>query len=252
MNELPFIGADAPPETFPPVEQALRKPDGLLAVGGDLSPERLLAAYRRGIFPWFDDRTPILWWSPDPRMVLETGRMYRSRRLRRTLRRGHYRVTMDQAFDAVVTACADVSLRPDQNATWITPEMADAYGHLHRMGHAHSLEVWQGRRLVGGIYGLALGRIFFGESMFHRINDGSKIALAWLDAELAARDFLLLDCQVESPHLARLGAQPMPRRRFTNLVERHARTDAPPAPWTLGVDRDMAASPQPRPERATG
>ncbi|MCP1726730.1 leucyl/phenylalanyl-tRNA--protein transferase [Natronospira proteinivora] len=217
MTQLPWIPKGAPAE-FPDPSQALEEPNGLLAAGGDLSPERLLAAYRQGIFPWFDDRNPILWWSPDPRLVIEPGQLHISRRLRRTLRQQNYRVSLDQAFESVIHACADVDLRPDQGGTWITPAMIEAYTRLHQRGHAHSIEVWMDGELAGGLYGISLGRVFFGESMFSRRRDGSKIAMAWLDAQLAAWQFELMDCQVSSPHLLRMGAREIPRQTFLRRV----------------------------------
>lgn len=220
---------------FPDPRQALDEPNGLLAAGGDLSPERLIEAYRNGIFPWFDESTPIMWWSPDPRMVIYPGRLHVSRRLARRLRKPDYRVTLDQAFGKVIEACADSSLRPDQGGTWITPEMIEAYTRLHELGFAHSIEVWSDEELIGGLYGLGIGRVFFGESMFSRRRDGSKIAMAWLDAQLRAWGFALMDCQVESPHLYRMGAVELPREDFLALLERHTMETGPPTPWRLSA-----------------
>jgi len=183
---------DAP---FPPAEAALREPNGLLAVGGDLSPRRLLRAYRSGAFPWYGEGQPILWWSPDPRAVLLPERVRVSRSLRRTLRRGLFRVTVDRAFDAVIEACATVP-RPGQDGTWITPEMAAAYRRLHRLGHAHSVEAWtRDGELAGGLYGVAIGRVFFGESMFSRRSDASKVALVTLCRALEAWGYGLVDAR---------------------------------------------------------
>ncbi len=198
--------------TFPDVNLALREPDGLLAVGGDLTPERILAGYRRGIFPWYSDDQPILWWSPDPRSVLFPARFKVSKSLRKTLRRKRFRVTMDQAFEEVIRACA--APRRGSSGTWITREMAAAYTVLHHMGHAHSVECWLDGQLAGGIYGVAIGRIFFGESMFSRESDASKVAFAFLARQLSAWNFALIDCQVHSTHLVSLGAQQMPRAEF--------------------------------------
>jgi leucyl/phenylalanyl-tRNA--protein transferase len=195
---------------FPPVEKAL--PSGLLAVGGDLSAERLLAAYRMGIFPWYSEGEPILWWSPNPRFVLFPGELRISRSMRQFLRKGVLRISFDEAFPAVVAACRKP--RPGQEGTWITPEMQAAYGRLHELGYAHSVEAWQGRTLVGGLYGVSLGRAFFGESMFSTLSNASKAALITLVTRLGEWGFDLIDCQVETPHLASLGARPLPRREF--------------------------------------
>jgi leucyl/phenylalanyl-tRNA--protein transferase len=183
--------------------------DGLICAGGDLSPARVLAAYRQGIFPYFDHTTPILWWSPDPRAIIELDGFHVSRRLARTLRSGKYFVTFDQAFDRVIRGCAD---RPE--GTWITPEMISAYGELHRLGHAHSVEVWQEGELAGGVYGLAVGGLFAGESMFTARRDGSKIALAHLVEHLRQRGYTLFDVQYLNDHTASLGAIEIPRRRY--------------------------------------
>ncbi|GAB4122146.1 MAG: leucyl/phenylalanyl-tRNA--protein transferase [Sideroxydans sp.] len=198
---------------FPPVERALREPNGLLAAGGDLSPVRLLQAYRHGIFPWFSPGDPILWWSPDPRMVLFPGEFKRSHSLRKTLRRGHYQLRTDSAFEAVMRACA--APRGTGDGTWITAEMIAAYTELFRLGYAHSVEVWMDGELAGGLYGVALGGLFFGESMFSRRPDGSKIALAHL-AQQWQRWYPhgLIDCQMYTPHLASLGARELPRSEF--------------------------------------
>jgi leucyl/phenylalanyl-tRNA--protein transferase len=186
----------------------MAEPNGLLAIGGDLSPARLLAAYRRGIFPWYGPGQPILWWCPDPRAVLYPDSVRISRSLAKVLRRGRLQVTVDRDFDAVVQACAEP--RPGQDGTWITRQMATAYGRLHRLGVAHSVEVREQDRLVGGLYGVALGEVFFGESMFSRVPDASKVALV----ALARMGFRLIDCQVPSAHLARLGAKEISRATF--------------------------------------
>jgi leucyl/phenylalanyl-tRNA---protein transferase len=202
---------------FPAVDQALDSPNGLLAAGGDLAPQRLISAYRQGIFPWYEAGQPILWWSPDPRAVLFPERLHVARTLRRSLRDGTHTVTFDRAFDTVVQACTRP--RPRQSGqTWITAEMFDAYRRLHHLGVAHSVEVWQGERLVGGLYGLALGAAFFGESMFSRVSDASKVALVWLSRQLQAWDYHLIDCQVSSAHLQRLGAIDMPREDFLRAL----------------------------------
>jgi len=202
---------------FPDVSLALREPDGLLAVGGDLAPDRILAGYRKGIFPWYGDDQPILWWSPDPRTVLFPTRFKVSRSLRKTLRKGRFRVTMDRAFEDVILGCA--APRRAASGTWITREMAAAYTALHNRGYAHSMECWLDERLVGGIYGVAIGKIFFGESMFSRVTDASKVAFAFLARQLSAWGFVLIDCQVHSPHLASLGAEQISRREFVDYLE---------------------------------
>ena len=224
---LALLGDD-PASPFPPAAQALREPDGLLAVGGDLSPTRLLNAYRHGIFPWFSEGQPILWWSPDPRMVFRTDGVHLSSRFRRELRRSGWVARADGAFDAVVAACGSAPRR-GQHGTWITAGMRAAYGALHRLGHAHSVEVYAGDELVGGIYGVALGRMFFGESMFSARPGGSKVALAALACRLHGWGWPLVDAQVESAHLASLGAHAMPREDFLAAVARLAEPLAPGA-----------------------
>lgn len=182
---------------------------GLVAVGGDLRPERLLEAYRMGIFPWYDEGWPVLWWSPDPRAIFEIGGLRISRRLRRTIRSGRFQVTINQAFDAVIRGCAD---RPD--GSWLTAEMIEAYIRLHRLGFAHSVETWYRGELAGGIYGVAIGGFFAGESMFYRVSDASKVALVHLAEHLQRRGFTLFDTQILNDHTARLGAVEIPRREY--------------------------------------
>lgn len=234
---IPWLYADTP---FPPVVQALKEPNGLLAGGGDLSPQRLLAAYRRGIFPWYSPGEPILWWSPDPRMVLFPGALRITRSLAKTLRNADYRVTLDSAFEQVIAACGAVP-RPGQNGTWITAEMQQAYIRLHALGHAHSVETWRGGQLVGGLYGVAIGRAFCGESMFSHATDASKIALAHLCRFLAGRGFGIIDCQMETAHLTSLGARPIPRddylARLAALVEQGDGPGRWPADGIDGVFR---------------
>ncbi len=213
--ELPQLGED-PASPFPPVSDALDSPNGLLAWGGDLQPERLLAAYRSGIFPWYSEGQPILWWSPAPRCVIYPHNIYLSRRTRRRYNSGVYHLTADTAFDQVLVACAEP--RGYDNGTWITRAMIEAYSHLFRLGHAHSLEVWEGEVLVGGIYGLSLGSVFFGESMFSRRTDASKIALVALCRQLHSFGYALLDCQVGNPHLYSMGAEEISRRKFEALL----------------------------------
>lgn len=214
-----WLEEDSDPAHFPDPVYALEEPNGLLAVGGDLSPARLLNAYRQGIFPWYSEGQPILWWSPAPRAVLFPERLRLSRSLQKTLRKGQMQVTLDQNFAAVIEACSEA--RADQDGTWITTEMKQAYQHLHRIGFAHSVEVWQGEKLVGGLYGVSMGKVFFGESMFSRISDASKVALAHLVQQLTAWDFALIDCQVGSPHLFRLGAEEIPRDAFLSLLDQY-------------------------------
>ena len=197
---------------FPPVELALRQPDGLLAAGGDLMPERLLDAYRHGIFPWFSAGDPILWWSPDPRMVLFPDEFKISKSLRKTLQKGQYEVRTDCAFEQVMRACS--MPREGQDGTWIQEEIIDAYVRLHKMGLAHSVETWMNGELVGGLYGVSLGRMFYGESMFSRKTDASKIALAHLATQLKRWKFGMIDCQMNTPHLASMGAREITRREF--------------------------------------
>lgn len=226
---ISWLRADDPPGAFPPVTRALEEPNGLLCAGGDLSPERLLAGYRRGIFPWYAPGQPILWWSPDPRAVLWPRDFHVSRSLARTIRNRGYELRVDTDFAAVVDRCGDHELRPE--GTWITPAMRDAYVRLHELGHAHAVETWLGEQLVGGIYGVAVGRVFFGESMFSLARDASKVAMARLVRELEVRGFELLDCQMPSPHLASLGVLSIPRRRFVALLQQWADPPAPPGNW---------------------
>jgi leucyl/phenylalanyl-tRNA--protein transferase len=231
-----WLDPDNPDIGFPDVERALKEPDGLLAIGGDLSRARLLRAYSNGIFPWYGPGQPILWWAPDPRLVLPPEALRISRSLRKTLRQGAFRVTLDQAFEAVINHCAGP--RANTSGTWITPEMAAAYLALHRQGYAHSVECWQGDRLAGGLYGVALGRVFFGESMFARARDASKVALVHLARQLSRWDFPLIDCQVHTRHLESLGAALLPRKQFTRLLRAACVLPAPPSPWRF--DRDLA------------
>lgn len=228
---IPWLRPEGPAADFPPVEAALSDPNGLLCAGGDLSTERLLAAYRRGIFPWYAPGQPILWWSPDPRAVLRPAEFHVSRSLSRAMRNRGFSLSIDTAYADVVASCGDRELRPE--GTWITPAMRDAYVRLHELGHAHSAEVWLGTRLVGGIYGVALGRVFFGESMFSLARDASKVAMARLVEELMGRGFELLDCQIPSPHLATLGARAVPRQQFVALLQQWIDQPAPVGSWRL-------------------
>lgn len=217
---------------FPDPERA--EPDGLLAVGGDLSPRRLLAAYERGIFPWFSEKGPILWWSPDPRLVLRPEWLHLPRSLARTLRRGRYAVRADTAFAEVIAGCA-AARRPGQRGTWITPEMIAAYERLHRMGFAHSFEAWEGEGLAGGLYGVSLGGAFFGESMFSERPDASKAAFAASVPWLADRGVALVDCQVRTEHLVRFGAREIPRAAFLAELRRALRRPTLQGRWEMTV-----------------
>jgi leucyl/phenylalanyl-tRNA--protein transferase len=220
----------APEEPFPPVERALRHPNGLLCAGADLSIERLLAAYRRGIFPWYSDDEPILWWSPDPRMVLFTDELKISRSLAKSIRNKGYEVRVDTAFDEVIEGCA--APRRGASGTWLGPEMRRAYRRLHRAGYAHSFETWRDGRLVGGLYGVAIGRMFYGESMFTRAPDASKVALVALARTLRARGFPMIDCQQRTPLLAALGAREIPRAEFLRRLAALVNYPEPPGKWS--------------------
>jgi leucyl/phenylalanyl-tRNA--protein transferase len=221
-------------DAFPPVGRALREPNGLLAAGADLSMPRLIQAYRSGIFPWFNEDQPILWWSPDPRMVLYPAEVKISRSLGKRLRRRDYEMRADTAFSAVVRACA--APRAGTAGTWITPQMVEAYEALHRAGHAHSLETWIEGELAGGLYGVALGRAFFGESMFARATDASKIALAHLARQLERWDYGIVDCQMTTPHLASLGAREISRAAFTRKLAELVNYPRTGGMWQLDDD----------------
>ncbi len=228
MRSLCWLPRDGRVDAFPPVEQALTEPNGLLAAGGDLSPVRLLAAYQQGIFPWYQDGQPILWWSPDPRAVLRPAALKISRSLRRSVTKRGFELRVDTAFARVVAACAEP--RRYGGGTWITAEMAEAYERLHELGWAHSFETWAEGRLVGGLYGVAIGRAFFGESMFTRATDASKVALVNAVDFLRGRGFDLIDCQVASAHVKSLGAVEIPRSEFVALL-RELCADARPETW---------------------
>jgi len=225
---IPWLDSGDP---FPEVERALAEPNGLLAAGADLSLPRLLEAYRNGIFPWFSHDQPILWWSPDPRMVLFPAELKVSRSLARTLRSTRFEVRADTAFDAVIEGCRQP--RRGESGTWITEEMAEAYGTLHRAGFAHSVETWLDDKLVGGLYGVALGRAFFGESMFARVSDASKVALVALARQLQHWGFGVIDCQMNTAHLASLGAREIPRAEFTRRLRELVHYAPVPVPWRL-------------------
>lgn len=209
--------------TFPPPHLATK--EGLLAVGGDLRPERLILAYKSGIFPWYSESDPILWWSPDPRLVLYPEELHASRSLRRTIRRGIFRITFDTDFEGVISTCAQIRL-DSATDTWITPEMKSAYVSLHELGYAHSVEARFENKLVGGLYGVALGRGFFGESMFSRMDNASKACLVYLVSFLRSQNFDFIDCQVHTDHLVRMGARNVPRKVYLKQL-RHALQAAP-------------------------
>lgn len=213
---LHYLDPFEPDQDFPALPTALKEPDGLLAVGGCLSPQRLLKAYRHGVFPWFNPGEPILWWSPDPRLVLFPERLKVSRSLKKTLRQQGFQITYDQAFAEVMQACA--APRDGQVGTWISSDMQQAYLALHRQGQAHSVEVWLEGHLVGGLYGVAVGCVFFGESMFHRVNDASKVAFVQLVKQLSEWGYELIDCQVSSAHLLSLGAEVISRAEFAECL----------------------------------
>ncbi len=213
---------------FPPPEMAEKS--GLLAIGGDLSPERLLQAYSRGIFPWFSPGDPLLWWSPDPRTIFVPGEMHIPRRLQRTIRQGRYTVRADSDFKAVISSCATITRRHEKG-TWITGGMLAAYNRLHELGFAHSIECWQNGELAGGLYGVAIGRAFFGESMFSRVRDASKVALAALAARLQEWQFLFIDCQFLTDHLARLGAREISRSRYLKVLDKAISYPTIRGPW---------------------
>lgn len=231
---IPFLHLD---NAFPPVEQALLQPNGLLAAGGDLSPARLLEAYRHGIFPWFSAGDPILWWSPDPRMVLIPQELKVSHSLRKTLHRGKYEVRTDTAFEQVMRACA--APRDEEGGTWIQEEIIAAYVRLRRMGIAHSIETWVNGELAGGLYGVSIGRMFYGESMFSYKTDASKIALAHLCKQLERWNFGMIDCQMNTAHLASMGAHEIPRRQFITRLQELLHYPDTDSPWHF--DHDLIA-----------
>jgi leucyl/phenylalanyl-tRNA--protein transferase len=233
MN-IPWLG---PNDSLPPVERALRRPNGLLAAGGGLAVPRLLEAYSRGCFPWFNEGEPVLWWSPDPRMVLLPGELHVSRSLLKRIRHGGFSVRADTAFRRVMEACA--APRPGQSGSWITDDMVEAYGALHEAGYAHSIETWVDGDLTGGLYGVAIGRAFFGESMFARSSDASKLAFVHLVAQLQHWEFGIIDCQMNTSHLAGFGAREIPRIAFLDLIRAHVGRAGPAVPWQL--DQDLAS-----------
>lgn len=244
---MPIFSLTDDPTLFPRPD--LAEPGGLLAVGGDLRPERLLAAYRRGIFPWYDEQSPILWWSPDPRPIVFPELVHVSRRLARTLRSGKFRVTLDTAFGGVIRGCA-ATPRNVGDGTWILPEMIEAYERLHAAGHAHSVEAWLDRELVGGAYGVAIGKAFFGESMFHTTTDASKVAFVTLCRHLARQGFHFIDCQQTTGHLCRFGAVEVRRAEFRKRLDVARESGGEPGPWRLEDDACVAASGQTSPPDA--
>ncbi len=238
-----LLDPDDPTAPFPAVEQAEEEPNGLLAMGGDLTVPRLLNAYRKGIFPWYSPGQPILWWSPDPRTVLSPGRVVISRSLAKSIRNRGYTVSIDRDFPAVIQACS--APRHEEDGTWITDEMAAAYTQLHQAGYAHSVEIWQDGHLAGGLYGVSIGRIFFGESMFSSARDASKVALVYLCERLHDWNFSLIDCQVYTGHLVSLGAEEIPRSRFVEILDRSVSEPPGDAAWDpmLSTPRSISFSP---------
>lgn len=234
MSTLPWLDPFDDTQPFPDPELALAEPDGLLAVGGNLSPQRLLSAYQIGVFPWYCDGQPILWWSPNPRTVLFPEKIKISRSLRKILRRGDFTVTADTAFDRVMQGCS--APRTNDSGTWISSEMRTAYYRLHRLGFAHSIECWIGQRLAGGLYGVSLGQIFFGESMFSLAANASKVALAYLCLHLQHWGFALIDCQMRTEHLISMGAEEIPRPAFRHYLASHCMIQDRDAPWQLERD----------------
>jgi leucyl/phenylalanyl-tRNA--protein transferase len=227
---IPWLDVD---DVFPPLTAALREPNGLLAAGADLSPARLIDAYRRGIYPWYSEGQPVLWWSPDPRMVLFIDEFRMSRSLAKRVRRREFEMRCDTAFDRVIEACA-AAPREGQRGTWITSDMMHAYRRLHSLGYAHSLEAWRDGEIVGGLYGVALGNVFFGESMFTRVTDASKVCLAALVALLQHCGTALIDCQQETAHLASMGARPIAREAFATKLGELIHSSRPPGGWRSG------------------
>ena len=231
---LPWLDPTDDDQPFPNPNRALAEPDGLLAVGGSLQPRRLLRAYRLGIFPWYSPGQPILWWSPDPRLILFPERVNVSRSLRKTLRKEQFTLTLDSDFPAVIAACA--APRTPEGGTWITADMHRAYCRLHRLGHAHSVEVRHQGDLVGGLYGVAIGRIFYGESMFSLMSDASKVALVFLATQLQRWEFAAIDCQMRTDHLMRMGAVEVPRPLFLNLLQAGCAMPDRKGPWQFDAD----------------
>lgn len=236
---LHWLDPRNPNQPFPPAHLAMREPNGLLAIGGDLSLTRLLRAYSQGIFPWYNPDEPILWWCPDPRSVLLPSALHVSRSLRRAIRKADYAVTFDHRFADVLDACARA--RRGSHGTWLGDDMRRAYRGLHELGYAHSVEVWRDGELIGGLYGMALGRVFFGESMFSRADDASKIALYWLSRQLDAWAYEMIDCQISSAHLESLGATEIPRAEFLRRLALSREDPQRPSIWRFEIERPGAA-----------
>jgi leucyl/phenylalanyl-tRNA--protein transferase len=229
---LTLLNATDPDEDFPDPEAALTEPNGLLAIGGCLSPRRLISAYQQGIFPWFNPGDPIFWWSPDPRLILNPAEIHLSRSLRKVLRKREYKTSFDQAFEEVIYACA--ASRKGNPTTWITESMVEGYLALHSLGHAHSVEAWYDGHLAGGLYGVSIGRVFFGESMFYRRSNASKVAFAVLAQSLKRWNFSLIDCQIQNEHLLSLGAKEIPRKEFIDQIGRCCHKNPGPFTWKNG------------------
>jgi leucyl/phenylalanyl-tRNA--protein transferase len=227
--QLPILDPSNPNEDFPSIESALTEPDGLLAAGGCLSPQRIIKAYQLGIFPWFSPGEAILWWSPNPRLVLFPEKLIVSRSLKKTIRKQQFKLTYDQAFPQVMQYCA--APREKESGTWITEDMYFAYTELHKQGVAHSFEAWFDGELVGGLYGIAIGQVFFGESMFHRKTDASKVAFCCLIQQLTLWGYNLIDCQVHSDHLSSLGAEEINRQDFSLLIKRYCPLNVSESAW---------------------
>ncbi len=238
-----WLDPDSRSVEFPDVELAMQEPNGLLAVGGALSEDWLLTAYRHGVFPWYGPGQPILWWAPNPRLVLYPADLHVSRSLAKVIRNGGFMLTLDTAFSEVISGCAES--RPGQSGTWITPEMRKAYIDLHHSGHAHSVECWYGGELVGGLYGVAIGRVFFGESMFARRSNASKVAFVALVRQLQRWGFRLIDCQVYTDHLASLGARGITRQTFSEILSHECDRPGPVAGWQFD-ENSSDLSPQGR------
>ncbi|MGH1471249.1 MAG: leucyl/phenylalanyl-tRNA--protein transferase [Cellvibrionaceae bacterium] len=239
MTQLPWLDHNS--IEFPSIENAFVDPNGLLAAGGDLSPQRLVEAYCRGIFPWYEDNQPILWWSPDPRLILAPDEIHISKSMAKILRKGQFRVTADLAFKEVICACSNIK-RERQHGTWIINEMVEAYTNLHDLGHAHSIEVWKDSKLVGGLYGVAVGAAFFGESMFSDVSNASKIALISLSNYLSNRGYQVIDCQMETAHLKSMGAEVVSRIDFKSILDQCVTKDNKSnfylKKWNLNDDND--------------
>lgn len=235
---LHWLDPRDPHQAFPPPHLAMREPNGLLAIGGDLSLPRLLRAYAQGIFPWYNPDEPILWWCPNPRAIISPSALHVSRSLQRSVARADYAITIDRRFGAVLDACA--APRSRERGTWLGPDMRHAYEQLYRQGHAHSIEVWRRQELIGGLYGVSIGAAFFGESMFSRADNASKIAMVWLCRQLVAWEFDLLDCQVSSAHLRSMGAAEIPRDEFLRRLAIATAPERAQCDWAMSIDHPCA------------